>query len=134
MNIKQFEIDGKIVERLSESYILNGRKQDWYFEGCFSGDSFLVNEERTHVLFPADELSQFSTFELFEIPEETVYKIMQKLEQDKGKGFRRIVSSQNVLLEAGYSKTWCYALHKDPEKLMPFDEDELRETNPELFI
>ena len=113
---------------------VNGECQNWYWIWWYVGPPFWVNEDETQIVIPSDYLSQIEIFELFDITNSDIFHHFENLTQDKEQGIRLDVSIQDVLNEVANSQTLYYALHNDPEKLMIFDEDELRETNPEWFI
>ena len=133
-NQSLIEIDENEVRGIPLCFEIDGVKQNWYWITNYVGYSAFVNKEKTCILFFSGYLSQIEIFRMFEITISEYCRLVKELKKDKEKGIRLDVSVQDVLVEAGYSKTWYYALHKEPEKLMTFDEDELRETNPEWFI
>ena len=133
-NQSLIEIDENEVRGVPTCFEIDGVKQNWYWVWHYEGSAFWENKKKTCILYSEVYLPQIEIFRMFEITISEYCRLVKKLIADEEKGIRSYVPIQDVLVEAGYSKTWYYALHKEPEKLMIFDEDELRETNPEWFI
>jgi hypothetical protein len=115
-------------------YEIDGEKQTWYCVLWYDGPLIWENESKTQILFTRYYTSQFEVYELYNISNDAYSEMIEQLTKDKQNGIRTNVQGTDVLIEYGILPKTYYSLHKEWEKLMPFEEDVLRETRPEIFI
>lgn len=116
------------------AYEIDGEKGEWFCVLWYDGPLIWENKNKTHLLFSGRYTSQFETYELYEVSNERYNSLVDTLMQDKENGLRTDVYGTDVLKEIGIHPTYLYSMHHAWEKLMSFDEEKLRETNPEIFI
>ena len=116
------------------SYSIDGVTQQWFCVLWYDGPLIWENEEKTHLMFSMDYTSQFETYEIYEVSNEKYNELIEQLTEDKKNNIRTNTQGTDVLYEIGILPKVYYSIHNQWEKLMPFDEDKLREEKPEIFI
>jgi hypothetical protein len=118
---------------LYEFYI-DGVKQIWECTCWYDGPLMYENEEKTHTMMNNGYTNQFELFVVYSINGDEYNRMVDELIEDKKNGKRRDKHGTDLLHDLGILPQYYYSMYNNYGELLSFDEDELRETNPEIFI
>jgi len=116
------------------NYKIDGISGEWYCVLWYNGPLIWENKDKTHLLFSGKYTSQFETYKLYKISSDEYNEMVNKLVEDKNDGKRQDKHGVDLLHDSGIMPVHYYSMHDEWENLKPFDEDALRESNPEIFI
>ena len=115
-------------------FTIEGEEQQWECTCWYDGPQMYENEERTHIMINGGHTNQFEILTIYEVNGDVYNEMVKELVSDKQNGKRTDKHGLDLLHDMGIMPKHYYSMWKEYGELLPFDEDELRETKPEIFI